>query len=58
MLRIFIAFPLIGIALPDAAFLYDDFGYKIPQFHLVVFAVLIIILTGSYFIKAGKKTLV
>ena len=54
LLRIFILFPLIGISLPDAAFLFDDINYHLPVAHLVIVAILLIILATTYLFKPGK----
>jgi len=54
LIRIFIAFPLIGISLPDAAFIFDDVDYQIPTAHFVIVATLLIILASTYLFKPGK----
>jgi len=54
LLRMFILFPLIGISLPDAAFLFDDIDYHIPVAHLVIVAILLLILATTYLFKTDK----
>jgi hypothetical protein len=54
LFRLFIAFPLIAIVLPNAAFSFEDAGYRIPAWHFIVFAFLIAVLLVSYLFKQDK----
>ena len=62
ILRLFIAFPLIGIAIPDFAFICDDTHYHIPTWHFVAFLILVVVLLGTYVLKqentSDKNTLI
>lgn len=52
--RIFVAFPLIGIALPDLSSKLDDAQYNIPSFHLIIMTSLLSLLLLSYGVKYIK----
>jgi len=54
LFRILIAFPLIGVAMPDAAFCLKDTDYHIPMFHFIILAILMIMLFVSYLFKGQK----
>ena len=54
LFRVLIAFPLIGVAMPDAAFCLKDTDYRIPMFHFIILAILMIMLFVSYLIKGQK----
>ncbi len=52
--RIFVAFPLIGIALPDLASKFEDANYKIPAVHFILFVTLLSLLLVSFVVKQTK----
>ncbi len=54
ILRTLIILPLIGIAMPDAAFLFKDFAYHIPTAHIVLCSVLLAIVLTSLLFKQDK----
>jgi len=54
LLRLFITFPIIGIALPDAAFCFTDKKYHIPLAHFAILGTLMVIFLVSFAFRHRK----
>lgn len=55
MLALLFAFPLIGIGLPDLAFLTADDRFALPFIHKTILIVLLIGLASLLFIDRGNR---
>lgn len=55
LLSMLVAFPLIGIGLPDLMLWVSDENYQLPLSHTVILVHLLLVIVSVLFINRGKR---
>lgn len=55
LLSLLIAFPLIGIGLPDLTLWLSDDNYQLPLLHKIILVLLLLVIVSVSFFNRGKR---